>query len=49
MVLPRKTRIGPIYGHGWIFVGDVRLFVPMSKRKIPAIDAEAGFPPPTAR
>jgi hypothetical protein len=25
MVLPRKTRIGPIYGHGWIFVGDERL------------------------
>ena len=46
MVLPRKTRLGPIYGHGWIFVGNERLFVPMSKRKIAAIDAEAGFPPP---
>ncbi len=49
MVLPRKTRIGPIYGHGWILVGGQRLFVPMSKRKIAAIDAEAGFPPPNAR
>lgn len=49
MVLPRRTRIGPIYGHGWITVGGERLFVPMSKRKIAAIDAEAGFPPPTAR
>jgi hypothetical protein len=32
-----------------ILVGGERLFVPMSQRKITTIDAEAGFPPPTAR
>jgi hypothetical protein len=47
MVLPRRTRLGPIYGHGWILLDDERVFVPMSKKKIAAIDEAAGFLPPT--
>lgn len=46
--VPRATRLGPIHGEGWIVVDGERFFVPGQKRTIAAIDAEAGFPPPTA-
>lgn len=48
-VLPRSTRLGPIYGSGWILLDGERVFIPMSKKKIAAIDAAAGFPPTTDR
>ncbi len=44
--LPRLTRLGPISGQGWIVIDGQRFFMPGSKRKIAAIDAAAGFPPP---
>jgi len=46
--IPRTTRLGPIHGEGWIVVDGERFFVPGQKRTIAAIDAEAGFPPPSA-
>ena len=42
--LPRSTRLGPVFGQGWILVEGERMFVPMGKQAISAIDAEAGFP-----
>jgi hypothetical protein len=46
--LPRGTQLGPIYGEGWIVLEGQRFFVPGSRGKTEAIDAEAGFPPQTA-
>ncbi len=46
--LPRATRLGPIYGQGWILLDGQRFFIPGQKRKIEAIDSEAGFPPQPA-
>jgi hypothetical protein len=46
--IPRTTRLGPIYGQGWILLDGQRFFIPGQKRKIEAIDAEAGFPPEPA-
>lgn len=42
--LPRATRLGPVYGQGWIVLDGQRFFVPGKKRAIATIDAEAGFP-----
>jgi hypothetical protein len=47
MVLPRRTRLGPIYGYGWIILNGERLLFLRGEKEIAAIDAEAGFPPPT--
>ena len=44
--LPRSTRLGPVQGQGWILINGERFFVP-NRRKVAAIDAEAGLPPPT--
>lgn len=42
--LPRHTRLGPIYGRGWILVDGERFFVPQ-RRQVAAVDAEVGFGP----
>lgn len=43
--LPRATPLGPVYGAGWILRDGERFFLPGQKRRIAAIDAEAGFGP----
>lgn len=42
---PGLPRLGPIHGEGWIVLDGERYFVPGQKRRIAAIDAEAGFAP----
>ncbi len=41
--LPRATRLGPIHGRGWIVVDGQPFFVPGNRRRIAAIDDEAGL------
>lgn len=45
--LPRATRLGPVYGEGWILLDGERFFLPGQRRRIAAIDAESGMGPPT--